>query len=57
MYNGKSSQRKSCIIDEAWDLFGGENEGAAEIYRERDFRTTRKYNAVLQPSFNLITLL
>lgn len=44
MYTGRSHQRKRCIIDEAWDLLGGENEGAAKFI-ETGFRTTRKYNA------------
>jgi conjugal transfer ATP-binding protein TraC len=44
MYTGRRDQRKTCIIDEAWDLFGGDNDGAAKFI-ETGFRTARKYNA------------
>lgn len=44
MYIGRRDQKKQCIIDEAWDLFGGENEGSAKFI-ETGFRTARKYNA------------
>lgn len=44
MYLGERSQQKSCIIDEAWDLFGGENDGAAQFI-ETGYRTARRFNA------------
>lgn len=44
MYTGSREQRKSCYIDEAWDLFGGDNEGSAKFI-EVGFRTARKFNA------------
>lgn len=44
MYSGNREQRKSCYIDEAWDLFGGDNEGSAKFI-ETGFRTARKFNA------------
>jgi len=44
MYLGERYQVKSCIIDEAWDLFGGDNEGAAQFI-EAGFRTARRYHA------------
>ncbi|MHB1948907.1 MAG: type IV secretion system protein TraC [Gammaproteobacteria bacterium] len=44
MYLGERNQRKSCIIDEAWDLFGGNNDGAAQFI-ETGYRTARRYNA------------
>jgi len=44
MYLGSRNQRKSCIIDEAWDLFGGDNDGAAQFI-EAGYRTARRYNA------------
>jgi len=44
MYLGERFQQKSCIIDEAWDLLGTDNEGSAQFI-EAGFRTARKYNA------------
>lgn len=44
MYLGERSQYKSCIIDEAWDLFGGENDGVAQFI-ETGYRTARRFNA------------
>lgn len=44
MYLGERTQQKSCIIDEAWDLFGGDNEGAAQFI-ETGYRTARRFNA------------
>lgn len=44
MYTGNRELRKSCYIDEAWDLFGGDNEGSAKFI-EVGFRTARKFNA------------
>lgn len=44
MYLGERKQYKSCIIDEAWDLFGGENDGVAQFI-ETGYRTARRYNA------------
>ena len=44
MYMGSRSQVKSCIIDEAWDLLGGDNDGAASFI-EIGYRTARKHNA------------
>jgi conjugal transfer ATP-binding protein TraC len=44
MYMGNRSQVKSCIIDEAWDLLGGDNDGAASFI-ETGYRTARRYNA------------
>lgn len=44
MYLGERKQNKSCIIDEAWDLFGGDNDGAAQFI-ETGYRTARRYNA------------
>ena len=44
MYLGERQQNKSCIIDEAWDLFGGDNDGAAQFI-ETGYRTARRYNA------------
>jgi len=44
MYLGERSQIKSCVIDEAWDLFGGDNEGAAQFI-ETGYRTARRYHA------------
>lgn len=44
MYLGDRSQYKSCIIDEAWDLFSGENDGAAQFI-ETGYRTARRYSA------------
>jgi conjugal transfer ATP-binding protein TraC len=44
MYLGERRQVKSCVIDEAWDLFGGDNEGAAQFI-EAGYRTARRYNA------------
>lgn len=44
MYTGSREQRKSCYIDEAWDLFGGDNAGSAKFI-EVGFRTARKFNA------------
>lgn len=44
MYLGERQQKKSCIIDEAWDLFGGDNSGAAQFI-ETGYRTARRFNA------------
>jgi len=44
MYSGPREQRKLCLIDEAWDLFGGDNAGSARFI-EQGFRTARKFNA------------
>jgi conjugal transfer ATP-binding protein TraC len=44
MYLGDRRQTKSCIIDEAWDLLGGDNDGAA-AFIEAGYRTARRYNA------------
>jgi conjugal transfer ATP-binding protein TraC len=42
MYLGNRSQYKSCIIDEAWDLLGGDNDNAAKFI-EAGYRTARRY--------------
>lgn len=44
MYLGNRSQIKSCVIDEAWDLLGGENDSAAKFI-ETGYRTARRYKA------------
>lgn len=44
MYLGNRSQIKSCIIDEAWDLLGGDNDGAAKFI-ETGYRTARRFRA------------
>jgi conjugal transfer ATP-binding protein TraC len=44
MYLGSRSQIKSCVIDEAWDLLGGENDSAAKFI-EVGYRTARRYKA------------
>jgi len=44
MYLGNRSQIKSCIIDEAWDLLGGDHDGAAKFI-ETGYRTARRYRA------------
>jgi conjugal transfer ATP-binding protein TraC len=44
MYLGDRSIRKSCIIDEAWDLMDGENKQAAKFI-ETGYRRARRYNA------------
>lgn len=43
MYLGNRSQYKSCIIDEAWDLLGGDIDGAKEFI-EAGYRTARRFN-------------
>jgi len=42
MYLGNRSQIKSCVIDEAWDLLGGDNDGAAQFI-ETGYRTARRF--------------
>jgi len=44
MYLSDRSQIKSCVIDEAWDLLGGENDSAAKFI-ETGYRTARRYKA------------
>lgn len=44
MYLSKRDQRKSCIIDEAPDLFSGDNQGA-EKFIGTGYRQARKYYA------------
>ena len=44
MYLGSRNQIKSCVIDEAWDLLGGDNDGAAKFI-EAGYRTARRYKA------------
>ena len=44
MYLGNRNQIKSCVIDEAWDLLGGANTGAASFI-EAGYRTARRYKA------------
>lgn len=44
MYLGSRKQAKSCVIDEAWDLLGGQNAGAASFI-ETGYRRARRYNA------------
>ena len=41
MYLGDRNQLKTCIIDEAWDLLGGEEQAAKFI--EAGYRTARRY--------------
>lgn len=43
MYLSNRSQYKSCIIDEAWDLLGGDIDGAKEFI-EAGYRTARRFN-------------
>ncbi len=43
MYLGNRRQYKSCIIDEAWDLLGGDIDGAKEFI-EAGYRTARRFN-------------
>jgi conjugal transfer ATP-binding protein TraC len=42
MYHSDRSQIKSCIIDEAWDLFDDDNTASAKFI-EAGFRTARKF--------------
>lgn len=44
MYLSDRSQIKSCIVDEAWDLLGGDNDGAAKFI-EAGYRTARRFRA------------
>ena len=44
MYLSDRSQIKSCIIDEAWDLLGGDNDSAAKFI-ETGYRTARRFKA------------
>lgn len=44
MYLSDRSQIKSCIIDEAWDLLGGDNDSAAKFI-ETGYRTARRFRA------------
>lgn len=44
MYLGDRSQIKSCVIDEAWDLLGGDNTAAAKFI-ETGYRTARRFRA------------